>query len=95
MSPGWCGAREKVNPAVIGSVQQKRCDPGLAEHLPEVLVLHGNDREVRGAFPGQVVLTSGNGRGRTHDGTSRPVNEGIVSLKPGASQLHGNQRVLM
>ena len=33
-------------------------------------------------------------RAPAHDGTSRPVNEGIVSLEPGESQYHGNQRVL-
>jgi hypothetical protein len=48
--PGWRGAREKVNPADIGSVRRKRRGSGLTEHLPEVLVLRGNGGEVRDTF---------------------------------------------
>jgi hypothetical protein len=49
-SLGWCSARKKVDPAVIGSMRRKRSGPGLPEHLPEVLVLRGNAGEVRGFF---------------------------------------------
>ena len=63
------GRREKVNPAVIRSVRQDKSGPGLAEHLSEVQVLCENGGEVWGTFqedvPGQVVQTSGNGRGKT------------------------------
>ncbi|XP_036831344.1 trace amine-associated receptor 13c-like [Oncorhynchus mykiss] len=34
-SPGQRGAREKINPAVIGAVRRKGSVPGLAEHLSE------------------------------------------------------------
>ena len=80
---------KKVNPAVIWSVRQKRSGLGLVEHLPEVLVLRRNGGEVWGlqamGVPEQAPA---------YDGTSRPVNEGIVSLEPGESQYHGNLRRL-
>jgi hypothetical protein len=82
MSPGQRDAREKVNPTVIGAVQQKGGGMGLSEYLPEVLVLHENGRATS-EFPGQVAPTSDNGHGPAHYSTRRPVDEGIVLLEPG------------
>jgi hypothetical protein len=74
------------------SVLRKQSGPVLTEPLPEVLVLRRAGGEVQGNFQAHRKTSRGRqsclqamsvaGWAPAHDGTSGPVNRGIVSLEP-------------